>query len=144
MQSRLTLALAVPMVNQASHFMKERFVNKKVIISVVLAMSLGASSLSFAQGRGPDNDRGRGNEHRRDFDRRDDHRPDPRGIGPRYEFHRGQRLPAEYRNHSYVVSNWRAHRLSAPPRNYEWVQVGADYALIAIATGLIAQLVLSH
>ncbi len=26
----------------------------------------------------------------------------------------------------------------------QWVQVGADYALIAIATGVIAQLVLSR
>ena len=44
----------------------------------------------------------------------------------------------------YVINNYRAYHLSAPPRGHQWVQVGADYALIAIATGLIASIVLSH
>ena len=37
-----------------------------------------------------------------------------------------------------------ATNLSAPPRGYQWVQSGSDYILIAIATGIIAQLLLSH
>jgi Ni/Co efflux regulator RcnB len=51
--------------------------------------------------------------------------------------HRGDRLPSRYRNHQYVVNNWRSHHLSAPPRGHQWVQVGADYLLVAAATGLI-------
>jgi Ni/Co efflux regulator RcnB len=58
------------------------------------------------------------------------------------EFRRGGRLPPELRHHQYVVSNWRAHRLSAPPRGYHWVQVGPDYVLAAVATGLIVNLML--
>ena len=58
------------------------------------------------------------------------------------EFRRGHRLPTELRRDQYVVSNWRGHHLSAPPRGYHWVQVGPDYVLAAIATGLIANLVL--
>ena len=58
------------------------------------------------------------------------------------EFRRGHRLPPELRDRQYVVSNWRAHRLSAPPRGYQWVQVGPDYVLAAIATGVIANLIL--
>lgn len=46
------------------------------------------------------------------------------------------------RLHHYVVSNWRGHRLAAPQRGYHWVQVGPDYVLAAIATGVIANLVL--
>ena len=58
------------------------------------------------------------------------------------EFRRGHRLPPELRNDQYVVSNWRAHRLSAPPRGYHWVQVGPDFVLAAIATGVIANLII--
>lgn len=43
-----------------------------------------------------------------------------------------------------VVDDWRGHRLSAPPRGYHWVQVGADYVLVAIATGIILQLILDQ
>jgi Ni/Co efflux regulator RcnB len=58
------------------------------------------------------------------------------------EFRRGHRLPPELRRNQYVVSNWRSHRLAAPPRGYHWVQVGPDYVLAAIATGVITNLIL--
>ena len=57
------------------------------------------------------------------------------------EFRRGGRLPVELRQRYYVVNNWHGHRLYAPPRGYQWVQVGSDYVLAAIATGIIANLV---
>jgi Ni/Co efflux regulator RcnB len=58
------------------------------------------------------------------------------------EFRRGGRLPVELRQNQYVVSNWRGHHLAAPPRGYHWVQIGPDYVLAAIATGVIVNLVL--
>ena len=65
-----------------------------------------------------------------------------RGAGPDHSFRRGDRLPWAYRQRSYVVDDWRGHRLSAPPRGYHWVQAGGDYVLVAIATGVILQLLL--
>ena len=65
-----------------------------------------------------------------------------RGAGPDHNFRRGDRLPWAYRQRSYVVDDWRGHRLSAPPRGYHWVQTGGDYVLVAIATGVILQLLL--
>ncbi len=65
-----------------------------------------------------------------------------RGAGPNHNFYRGSRLPQHYRNHYYVVNDWRGHRLSAPPRGYHWVQTGPDYVLAAIATGIILQVFL--
>ena len=59
------------------------------------------------------------------------------------EFRRGARLPVELRQRHYVVSDWRGHRLSAPPRGYHWVQVGPDYVLAAVATGIIANMILN-
>lgn len=138
----------------------------KAIICAIAISSMGVASLSFAQGydrRGGPGERpgvyqrdqgSNGREVHRDDDRRDgrndqyDGRNNARyerqygARGP--EYHRGGRIPSEYRNRQYVVNDWRGHQLSAPPRGHQWVQVGADYALIAIATGVIAQLVLSH
>ncbi|MEO6320785.1 MAG: RcnB family protein [Polaromonas sp.] len=79
----------------------------------------------------------------RDFDRHDARSDRNYGArGP--HFHRCGRIPAEYRSRQYVVNKWHAHHLNAPPRGQRWVQVGSDYALIAIATGVIAQLILSQ
>ena len=58
--------------------------------------------------------------------------------------YRGGRLPTQYRSHQYVVNDWRGHHLSAPPRGYQWVQTGGDYVLVAIATGIIASILLNQ
>jgi Ni/Co efflux regulator RcnB len=88
-------------------------------------------------------DRHRGGDWRRGDDRRAGDRGG-RGAGPDHDWYRGGRLPPQYRGHQYVVDNWRAHRLSAPPRGYHWVQAGSDYVLVAIATGVIASILLSQ
>jgi Ni/Co efflux regulator RcnB len=67
-----------------------------------------------------------------------------RGAGPRHDMRRGARISSEYRNRQYVVSDWRGHHLSAPPRGQQWVQAGSDYVLVGIATGIIAQVLLSN
>lgn len=136
------------------------------VAAAALAMSLGAGS-AFAQDRGHgrdrDDDRHGRYEHRdrdRDHDRhdhrrggrgwdRDDDRPgrhfDRRGYPqPHAEWRRGGRVPYEYRSRNYVVNDWRAHRLQAPPRGYQWVGVGGDYVLAAVATGLIAQIIIGN
>lgn len=64
----------------------------------------------------------------------------PRGYQAR-RFHRGQTLPAAYRNRAYAV-NYRAYGLQAPPRGYEYRRVGNDVVLTALASGLITAVVL--
>lgn len=134
----------------------------KALICAIAAASFSFASLSLADNDNRRDHKGRhgGNSSHRDDDRRD-HRDNrshqgPRGFDhrdardkPHYgargpHFHRGGRIPFEYRNRQYVVNNWRDHRLNAPPRGQQWVQVGSDYVLVAIATGIIAQLVLSR
>ena len=137
----------------------------KALVSTLLAISMMTSGLTFAQGRGHDNrnDGDRNERSQRDDqpDRRDNQghkanrphdqgighaygRMDERGAGPDHRFYRGGRLPAQYRSNQYVVEDWRGHRLSAPPRGYHWVQTGGDYVLVAIATGVILQLLLNN
>jgi Ni/Co efflux regulator RcnB len=67
-----------------------------------------------------------------------------RGAGPEHNWYRGGRLPPAYRSYHYVVDDWRLHRLPPPPRGYHWVQYGGDYLLVAIATGVILQIILSN
>ena len=95
-------------------------------------------------------------DHRNDrrFDRERDDRFDPpearrndryeyyNARGP--EFRRGRYIPREFRNRQYYVTNYRVYNLPPPPRGHQWVQVGADYVLIAIATGLIVSILLNN
>ncbi len=131
--------------------------NSKAVISVILAMTLASGGIAFAQPNGH-HDRGRDEQVQRSDQRdrhgnngrwsdRRDHRNErweERGAGPNHDFRRGQRLPIEYRHRQYVVDDWRGYHLSAPPRGYHWVQTGGDYVLVAIATGVILQLILNN
>ena len=127
-------------------------------VCAVAAVALLTSSLSFAdergrqdefhRGDGHGNGHGRGHDKHRDedqFDQRDgrwnDRRPEYNARGP--EFHRGGYISREYRSRAYEV-DYREHRLSRPPVGHRWVQVGADYVLIAIATGVIASIILNQ
>ena len=144
---------------------------KKTLITSIVIASLGASSVSFAQpGRGEVRQDAREarqdmREAQRDMrnarnprdarEARQDMREAQRDLrearddrryynarGP--EFRRGHRLPPELRQRYYVVNDWRSHRLQAPPRGYQWVQVGPDYVLAAIATGVILNMILNQ
>ena len=56
---------------------------------------------------------------------------------------RGARLPRYYFDRRYYV-DWRAYRLRPPPRGYYWVRdERGDFLLAAIATGLIADLIIN-
>ncbi|OOG50334.1 RcnB family protein [Rhodanobacter sp. C01] len=60
-------------------------------------------------------------------------------------YKRGGRMPAEYRGRQYVVSDWRHERLRPPPRGYHWVRSdNGDFLLVAITSGVIADLLLHH
>ena len=64
----------------------------------------------------------------------------PRGYQAR-SWHRGDRLPSQYRGNSYRV-DYRAYRLAPPPRGYEYHRVGNDVVLTAIASGVIASVLI--
>jgi Ni/Co efflux regulator RcnB len=140
----------------------------KAALCTVLAASLFAGQFAFAQGDAPGANRYEQNQRGYDRDRRDDVRQNnnrnnnyggrhqdqrgdyrrdhrgERGAGPNHSYYRGGHLPYQYRTRQYVVEDWRGHRLSAPPRGYHWVQSGGDYILVAIATGVILQLLLNN
>ena len=142
----------------------------KAIVCAIAVACMGLSPLTFAQNhngnRGPQSRpqvQQHGPQHRampqpnrqvhpqvRPMDNRFAHgdmRRNDRGSyygarGP--DFRRGGYIPREYRNRQYVVNDYRMYHLSPPPRGQQWVQVGGDYVLIAIASGLIANIILNH
>lgn len=68
--------------------------------------------------------------------------PAYRSHAPRFQ--RGGYLPHAYRGHGYHVGNWNAHpSLYAPPHGHQWVNVGGEFLLVALATGLIANAILN-
>ncbi len=82
-------------------------------------------------------------------DRRDDHRDDHRGPPPgaqHFDHHgwrKGGRVDRDEWRHGVRVDDWRARHLRRPPHGYEWRQVNGDYVLAAVATGVIADLLLN-
>ncbi|HEU0152256.1 MAG TPA: RcnB family protein [Arenimonas sp.] len=59
----------------------------------------------------------------------------PRGYAP-YQWRVGHRLPRHYYERNYYV-DYRAYQLPPPPYGYHWIRVDHDVVLVALATGLI-------
>jgi Ni/Co efflux regulator RcnB len=126
---------------------------KLLSLSVACAMLMFASGSVLAQNHHGEHGHDRG-RHGQSHDR--GHHHDNRGHARghyknwhdrgRHEgwYHRGGYLPVEYRTR-YVVTDWRHRRLREPPRGYHWVRSDTgDYLLVAIATGVIVDLLLNQ
>ena len=59
-------------------------------------------------------------------------------------FSRGDKLSSEYRDNSHVVSDWKGNHLRQPPSGYHWVQANNQYVLAAVASGVIADIMMSN
>jgi Ni/Co efflux regulator RcnB len=60
-------------------------------------------------------------------------------------YKKGGTMPHEYRDNRYVVSDWQSERLREPPQGYSWVRSdNGDFLLVAITTGVITGIMLSH
>jgi Ni/Co efflux regulator RcnB len=136
----------------------------KKILAATLALSVMATAgAASAQSYGQRGDYGR-YEQSRDHDRSDyrgqswsrgDNRYEqrasrsyragryhaPRGYQTR-QWRRGDRMPGAYRGNGYVVDH-RRYGLNAPPRGYQYVRSGTDAVLAAVATGVIASVIVS-
>jgi Ni/Co efflux regulator RcnB len=64
--------------------------------------------------------------------------PQSRGFRP------GDVLPPQYRQRQFVVSDWRAHRLYAPPPGYMWVQPEPGSYLLIGSNGTIANMLVGQ
>jgi Ni/Co efflux regulator RcnB len=60
-----------------------------------------------------------------------------------HQWRRGQRIGYNDWSGAQPV-DYRQHHLRQPPRGYEWRQSNGQYVLAAVATGLIASIILSN
>lgn len=58
------------------------------------------------------------------------------------EWHKGARINHDDWNRGETV-DWHAHHLRQPPRGYEWREVDGNYVLAAVATGVIASVIIA-
>jgi Ni/Co efflux regulator RcnB len=59
----------------------------------------------------------------------------------RHHWHRGDRLPRDWRGPGYVIPDYDYYRLPPPPPGYYWVRVDDNAVLAVIATGVVANVV---
>jgi len=111
---------------------------KKILISALaLSMLAGVASGASAQGFYHDAHDGPGFA-----DNHWDHGRDHRGWRDRSDWRRGGYVGRNDWGRGRVV-DYRANHLRRPPRGYEWRQVDGRYVMAAVATGIIADIIIN-
>lgn len=120
----------------------------KRITTATAAAVLGLASISGAALAQPGHDRGPPGHERYDdrggppgHERYDDRGGPPGHAYGHQKWRKGQRISRNEWNR-YERVDWRRRHLRAPPRGYEWRYVDGDYVLAAVATGLIASIII--
>lgn len=109
---------------------------KRFFVAAAAVSLLAGSAPATAQpnGNGPD--------HGRDGGRAVQHGSWGKDYGSGHHYKRGQRMGYnDWQGASPV--DYRQHHLRQPPRGYEWRESNGQYVLAAVATGLIASIILN-
>jgi Ni/Co efflux regulator RcnB len=117
----------------------------KTLMTGALALSMwgGATAASAQPWHPVERNRIERVDHR-DFDRFEGRRFDRDDF--RFGNHRwvrGERFVPVY-GRSFVVGDWYRYHLRRPPYGYHWVRYGDDFLLVAIGTGIIADMLLDQ
>jgi Ni/Co efflux regulator RcnB len=59
------------------------------------------------------------------------------------DWKKGYHMSHDDWNRGERVDNYRDYHLSAPPRGYEWREIDGNYVLAAVATGIVASVVVA-
>lgn len=63
----------------------------------------------------------------------------------KHDFRRGERIDVVYLERRYYVDDYRGHHLAPPPHGHRWIRSDdGKYILVAVATGIIADILLHH
>ncbi|KRA75923.1 hypothetical protein ASD78_08165 [Lysobacter sp. Root667] len=146
---------------------------KRILLAAALALTVLASP-AMADGRGKGHGHGHDKHQDRDdrYDRHDDDRYDRRDRGDRgydrydsryyysydgrnhppgrhngwhKDYRRGQRIDVVYMQPRYYIDDYPRYHLAPPPRGHRWVRMDdGRMILIAVATGIIADVLLHH
>ncbi len=103
-------------------------ISKTASTLILSTFMLGATSGAFAQ-------------HDDHHDNHGDNHP-PQHFVRHNEWHKGAKINNGDWGRGEQV-DYRSHHLSAPPRGYEWRQVDGNYVMAAVATGVIASVIVA-
>ena len=113
---------------------------KRLLLAATIACLCLASTSVLAKGKG----HGGGGHH----DHHGDHdgHPPGRHLGwHKRDWHRGERIEIVEIEHRYYIDDWAHYHLRQPPRGHRWVRTpDGKFILIAVATGIIADILLHH
>ncbi len=137
---------------------------KRIVFAVslawVLALAGGVAAAQSDGGRWQGQQGPQGGPHgdgRGGHGPRDGHGDQGRGPGPRpqdwgrngwrggqpHGWARGENYHSYYRGPTYVVADYGRYHLRRPPQGYHWIRDNSgNYLMVAIATGVIADLLL--
>ncbi|MGZ7460035.1 RcnB family protein [Pseudomonas sp. Ma2-10] len=71
-------------------------------------------------------------------------RPQPGMPVPHSQWKRGHVVAKGYRVDRYWVTDWQPRQLPAPPKNHRWLRINGDYVLVAVATGVIINILTGY
>ncbi len=124
----------------------------RTLLVSALALSISGVPLMAQDHQDDHSNRDRSSQRERDRDhdqRRDDQRRD-RDQGRDHDQHYVRHT--EWRRGSHVSHSdwsrgeridWHAHHLRQPRRGYEWREVDGNYVMAAVATGVIASVIIA-
>ena len=118
---------------------------KRLLLAASIACLLLASSSAFAGGKG----RGHHDDHHdRDHHGYDDHDGHPRGKHKGWHkknWRRGDRIEIVHVERHYYIDDYAHYHLRQPPRGHRWIRSpDGKFILVAVATGIIADILLHH
>lgn len=116
----------------------------KRVLSAALALSLLGGTAAMAQPHGDHRDDNNGRydqRHDQHYNQGADRHDDRHDNSRAHRWTRGERLPSNYYSSRSHYVDYRRHHLRQPPRGYQWVQVDNNYVMVALASGLISQII---
>lgn len=67
----------------------------------------------------------------------------PNAVASHPHWSRGDRLYSSYRQPQYYVTDYQRYHLRRPPHGYRWTRVNNDFILVAITSGIIADVMMN-
>jgi len=110
----------------------------KILMVGALTLSLAAASAAMAQPYGNGSDHGQDRKGEAG-----DHATWGQEYGGDHSWKRGERIGYNDWRGAQAV-DYRQHHLRHPPRGYEWREANGQYVLAAVATGVIASIILNN
>lgn len=105
---------------------------KRIFTAAIAVFLISGAGAGAASAQPHDDHRG-SDDHHGSFDHRG---------GPHHNWRRGGRIDRDDWSRGQRF-DYRAHHLRRPPRGYEWREVDGNYVLAAVATGIIADILLN-